>query len=181
MMGMLKTADRILGLALRWFCVANLLALTGVLGAVVFIRFVPIAKLSWSDEVIEWLMASLVFIAAAALWRENDHFKIEALASKVSGTLFGRMFSFFIEILTAAFILSFAKYSLDLTLAVGRTSPILSWPMTWWYASMPVAGFIMLVYSVRNVVQGFQAVVEGLKQRAATGPARSRSGRTGHR
>lgn len=170
MMGILQTADRLLGLVLRWFCVANLLALTGVLGAVVFIRFVPIAKLSWSDEVIEWLMASLVFIAAAALWRDNDHFKIEALASKVSGTLFGRVFSFVIEILTAVFILFLAKYSLDLTLAVGRTSPILSWPMTWWYAPMPVAGFIMLAYSARNIVQGFHAVVDSLKQRAANRP-----------
>jgi TRAP-type C4-dicarboxylate transport system permease small subunit len=166
MMGILKTADRILGFVLRIFCVANLLTLTGVLGAVVFIRFFPIAKLSWSDEVVEWLMASLVFIAAAELWRENDHFKIEALADKLMGTLFGRLFSFIIEILTAVFILAFAKYSLDLTLAVGRTSPILSWPMTWWYAPMPTAGFIMLVYSVRNIVQGFRAVVGGFKQRA---------------
>lgn len=170
MTGMLNTVDRILGVVLRWFCVANLLTLTGVLGAVVFIRFFPIAKLSWSDEVVEWLMASLVFIAAAELWRENDHFKIEALAEKVAGTLFGRVFSFVIEILTAAFIIAFAKYSLDLTLAVGRTSPILSWPMTWWYAPMPVAGFIMVAYSVRNVVQGFRAVVDSFKKGGARRP-----------
>lgn len=165
----LKTADRILGAALRWFCVANLLTLTGILGAVVFIRFFPIAKLSWSDEIVEWLMASLVFIAAAALWRDNDHFKIEALADKISGTLFGRMFSFAIEILTCIFILFFAIYSLNLTMAVGRTSPILSWPMTWWYAPMPIAGFIMVAYSIRNIVQGFRAVVEGFKQKPVAG------------
>ncbi len=164
MMAYLKTFDRVLGRTMRWFCVANLLALTGVLSGVVFIRFFPIAKLSWSDEIIEWLMASLVFVAAAALWRESDHFRIEALAEKVTGTHFGRIFSFAIEILTAVFIFFFAKYSLDLTISVGRTSPILSWPMTWWYAPMPFAGFVMLAYSVRNIVQGFRAISDGFKQ-----------------
>lgn len=159
MMEFLKSVDRLLGRVLRTFCVANMLALTVVLGAVVFIRFFPVAKLSWSDEIIEWLMASLVFMAAAELWRQSDHFRIEALAEYVSGTLFGRVFAFVIEILTAVFIYFFAMYSLDLTLAVGRTSPILAWPMTWWYAPMPLAGFIMLAYSLRNIVQGFRRIV----------------------
>lgn len=170
MMNALKAIDRALGAVLRVFCIANMLTLTAICGAVVFIRFVPIAKLSWSDEIIEWLMASLIFMAAAELWRENDHFKIDFAIQKMAGTRFGRLFSLSLEILTAVFILAFAQYSLDLTLSMGRTSPILSWPMTWWYAPMPTAGFIMLAYSVRNIVQGFRAVVDGLKQKAANRP-----------
>ena len=169
MMNVLKTIDRLLGTVLRVFCIANLLTLTAVCGAVVFIRFVPIAKLSWSDEVIEWLMASLIFMAAAELWRENDHFKIDAVAQMLAGTSFGRLFTLGLEVLAAIFILMFARYSLDLTLSMGRTSPILSWPMTWWYAPMPTAGFIMVAYSIRNIVQGFRAVAEGFKQKAAGG------------
>ncbi|MBL6945379.1 MAG: TRAP transporter small permease subunit [Rhodospirillales bacterium] len=159
MMDILKSVDRFLGQAMRLFCIANLIALMAALSAVVFIRFFPVAQLSWSDEIIEWLMASLIFIAAAALWRESDHFRIEALAERLAGTKFGIIFTFAIEICTTVFIFFFAKYSLDLTIAVGRTSPILAWPMTWWYAPMPVAGFIMVAYSVRNIVQGFQAIV----------------------
>ncbi len=170
MMHALKTVDRILGSVLRAFCIANMLTLTAIMGAVVFIRFVPIAKLSWSDEIIEWLMASLIFMAAAELWRENDHFKIDAVAQILAGTPYGRLFSLGLEVLAAIFILMFARYSLDLTLSMGRTSPILSWPMTWWYAPMPTAGFIMLAYSVRNIVQGFRAVVDGFKQGAADRP-----------
>ena len=163
MLAFLKCIDLILGAAMRWFCVVNFIGLTAVLSAVVFIRFFPVAKLSWSDEIIEWMMAALIFIAAAALWRERDHFQIEIIAEKVSGTLFGRVFFFVIEILTAVFITFFAIYSLDLTLSVGRSSPILSWPMTWWYATMPVAGFIMLAYSIRNIVTGFLSVLEGFR------------------
>ena len=163
MIPLLQSVDRILGWTMRWFCILNLLGLMLVLAGVVFIRFFPVATLSWSDEVIEWMMAALIFIAAAALWRERDHFQIEAVANIVGGTLFGRVFFFVIEILTAVFIAFFAKYSLDLTLSVGRTSPILSWPMTYWYATMPIAGFIMLAYSVRNIVTSFQSLMEGIR------------------
>jgi TRAP-type C4-dicarboxylate transport system permease small subunit len=38
-------------------------------------------------------------------------------------------------------------------MSVGRHSQILAWPMTWWYAPMPVAGAIMFVYSIRNLIQ----------------------------
>ena len=170
-MTLLKSFNHDLGRAMRAFCIANLLALMLVLSGVVFIRFVPVATLSWSDEIIEWLMASLIFVAAAALWRECDHFRIEAIAERVSGTLFGLLFAFVIEIRTAVFIFFFAKYSLDLTLSVGRTSPIPAWPMTWWYAPMPVAGFIMVAYSVRNIIQGFAAIQKGLKERRSAGSA----------
>lgn len=169
MMAILKMVDRILGVLLRWFCIANLLILTAVLSGVVFIRFVPVAKLSWSDEIVEWLMASLIFMAAAALWREKDHFKIDMVALWLAGRPAGRILGLALEILTGVFLFYFAQYSLDLTLSVGRTSPILSWPMTWWYAPMPLAGFIMVAYSIRNIVQGFRAVAEGFKQKAAGG------------
>ena len=171
MIATLKRFDRAVGLVLRWFCILDMLALTAILSAVVFIRFVPIATLSWSDEIVEWLMAALIFIAAAELWRENDHFKITMISERLEGTQSGRIFALFLEALTAIFIGFFARYSLDLTLGVGRTSPVLSWPMTWWYAPMPIAGFIMVVYAIRNVVQGARAVVEGFRRNGPGGMA----------
>ena len=165
MMQTLKSIDSALGKIMRWFCVTNLLLLMVMLAAVVFTRFVRIEwftsstamiewfKLSWSTEIIEWLMASLIFIAAADLWRQCDHFKIDAVADMLAGTLFGKTFTLVTEIFATAFIAAFAYYSLDLTMSVGRSTPILSWPMTWWYAPMPVAGVIMVIYSVRNLIQ----------------------------
>jgi TRAP-type C4-dicarboxylate transport system permease small subunit len=164
-MTLLKSIDGVLGKVMRWFCIANFLTLMVMLTLVVFIRFVRIDwftsstaviewfKLSWSDEIIEWLMSSLIFIAAADLWRKRDHFRIEAVADMLAGTMFGKIFTFIIEIFSAAFIAAFAYYSFALTMSVGRHSQILAWPMTWWYASMPVAGVIMLVYSIRNLIQ----------------------------
>ena len=166
MIAALKAFDRALGFALRWFCILDLLALTAVLSAVVFIRFVPIWTLSWSDEITEWLMAALIFMAAAELWRENDHFKITMISDRLAGRLSGRAFTLVLELLTAIFIACFAVYSLDLTLGAGRTSPVLSWPMAWWYAPMPAAGFIMTAYALRNLWQGVAALCAGLREAA---------------
>jgi len=171
MMSILIKLDTFVGNLLKWCCIAAFTGLFALLLAVVFIRFVPVAKLSWSDEIIEWLMAVMVFLAAAALWRKRAHFQIEAMVGIVGETLFGRIFFFVIEILTAAFIGFFAVYSLDLTLSVGRTSPILSWPMTWWYAAMPVAGFLMLAYSARNIATSFISVVQAVRDRRDTNAA----------
>ena len=88
-MTLLKSIDGALGKVMRWFCITNLLILMVMLALLVFVRFVRIDwftsstavidwfKLSWSDEIIEWLMSSLIFIAAADLWRQRDHFRIE--------------------------------------------------------------------------------------------------------
>ncbi len=164
-MALLKSIDGVLGKVMRWFCIANFLILMVMLALVVFVRFVRIDwftsstaviewfKLSWSDEIIEWLMTSLIFIAAADLWRQSDHFQIRAVADMLAGTLFGKIFTFVIEIFAASFIAAFTYYSFDLTMSVGRHSQILAWPMTWWYAPMPVSGAIMFVYSIRNLVQ----------------------------
>ncbi len=164
-MNVLQSIDSALGKIMRWFCIVNFLTLMVMLSLVVFIRFVRIDlltsstaviewfKLSWSDEIIEWLMTSLIFIAAADLWRQRDHFRIEAAAEMLKGTFFGKVFTFTIEIFATAFIVAFTYYSFDLTSSVGRQSVVLAWPMTWWYAPMPIAGAIMCIYSIRNLVQ----------------------------
>ena len=172
-MKLLRVIDRVLGLVLRWFCTISFLVLFAVLCGVVFIRFVDVqafisnaaivdwCKLSWSDEIIEWLMSALIFAAAASLCRDRDHFRVELISEALAGTRFGSFFQLAIELLAAIFIAMFAFYSLDLTLSAGRTSPILSWPMSWWYAPMPIAGFIMLAYSIRNIFVETRAAVAG--------------------
>ena len=164
-MTLLKSIDDVLGKVMRWFCIANFLTLMVMLTLVVFVRFVRIDwftsstavidwfKLSWSDEIIEWLMSSLIFIAAADLWRQRDHFRIKAVTDMLADKMFGKIFTFIIEIFAAAFIAAFAYYSFDLTMSTGRHSQILAWPLAWWYAPMPVGGAIMIVYSVRNLIQ----------------------------
>ncbi len=128
-----------------------LVMLMFVLAGVVFIRFVPVARLSWSDEIVEWSFAWMVFLGAAALWRENEHFCVDALELRLGNRPSGRAVRLLVELLSILFFCVFTYYSFQLTVQANDRSPILEWPRPLWYASMPLAGVIMVGYSVRNI------------------------------
>jgi uncharacterized RDD family membrane protein YckC len=51
--GMLAWIDRALYRVMRWMTLASLVVLLLFLTAVVFVRFVPILSMGWSDELVE--------------------------------------------------------------------------------------------------------------------------------
>ena len=145
-----RAVDAGLGWTMRAVCLGCLTGLFAVLLGMVLIRFLPIATLSWSSEIIELLFAWLVFIGAAALWRDNDHFRIEALLHRLDLTRFGVPARVVVELIAFGFVLLFTYYTWLLLQRAGGTSPILDWPRELWYVCMPVSGLIMSVYSLRN-------------------------------
>jgi TRAP-type transport system small permease protein len=153
MLNVLTRLDNFLGIALRWFCIASTVMLSVVLSGVVFIRFVPIAKLSWSDEAVEWAFAWLVFMGAAALWRKREHFCVEALADRLEHRALGLYHRLFVELVSALFFIIFTYYSFQLTISANDRSPILEWPRPLWYACMPIAGAIMSGYSLKGIIR----------------------------
>jgi TRAP-type C4-dicarboxylate transport system permease small subunit len=133
-------------------------ALTIVLSGVVFVRFVPIAKLSWSDEVVEWAFAWLVFMGSAALYRKSEHFCVDALTCRLEGRPGGLWHSLLVEGLTCSFFVLFTYYGYRLTISANDRSPILEWPRPLWYGCMPLAGLIMTGYSLRNIVSTLRKI-----------------------
>ena len=124
---------------LRWFSIGCIVMLTVVLVGVVFVRFFPIAKLSWSDEAIEWAFAWMVFMGSAALWRRNEHFCVDALSCRLGRMRGGMIHSLCVGLLSLAFFVIFTYYGYLLTISANDRSPILEWPRPLWYASMPLA------------------------------------------
>ena len=59
-----------------------------LVGAGVFVRFVPVSSMGWADEIIELGFAWLVFFGAAWLWRNRTHFKVDLLQHLLAGTRF---------------------------------------------------------------------------------------------
>lgn len=163
MMALLTRLDNFLGSFLRWFCTGSMILLTVVLSGVVFVRFVPIAKLSWSDEIVEWAFAWLVFMGAAALWRKREHFCVEAAASFLCRRSLGLYHLLLVELLSALFFVIFTYYTFQLTICANDRSPILEWQRPLWYACMPVAGAIMSAYSLRGIIQIVLAILDPRK------------------
>ena len=152
MFNFLEKLDRILGRFLKGFCIMCMVALCVVLAGVVLVRFFPVAKLSWSDEVIEWAFAWMVFMGAAALWREKAHFCVDALSCKLEKRISGTFLALFIETASLIFFLALTHYGYMLAANASDRSPILEWPRPLWYSCIPLAGAIMSLYSVRNLI-----------------------------
>lgn len=152
MLAVLEKLDRLSGLALKYVCIGCMVLLIVVLSGVVLVRFFPVANLSWSDEVVEWAFAWMVFIGAAALWREKAHFCVDAFSCKLGQKFSGTCLALLVELVSLLFLLALAYYGYILASNAHNRSPILEWPRPIWYACIPIAGTLMSLYSIRNII-----------------------------
>lgn len=151
-MDALKTLDKVIGELLRWVSVSILALIFILLSFNVFVRFFPIISFGWFDEIVEMLIAWLVFLGTAALWRENDHFTISFLPELLRGKKSGLALDLVIGLISLFFISAFTYYSFNITLRANDWTPVINLPKKLLYASMPVSGVIMVVYSLRNII-----------------------------
>ncbi len=145
--------DLLAGTFMRTICLVCLTSLLILLSGNVFFRFVPIMSMGWYDEIVELLFAWLVFIGAAALWRDNSHFRVDWLYSKVENRTIGSVLGIFIESASFFFLWVMAYQGLRLTLLANDWTPILKLPKRIQYVVIPLAGAVMIIYSIRNIVR----------------------------
>ena len=138
--GLFYKFDRVITAFLKWTTAACLAGLLLLVGAGVFVRFVPIASMGWADEIIEFGFAWMIFFGAALLWRNRTHFRVDLLLQVV------------INFISLSFILLLAYEGSLLTVAAVDPSPILEWPKALWYAVIPISAIIMIVYTVRDIL-----------------------------
>ena len=156
----LRVIDPILVKVLRLICIACFSLLLILLAGNVFVRYVPIMAFYWFDEVVEWAFAWMVFCGAAALWARDDHFKLDWFPTKMQGTRGGHLVIAGLEILSLFFLFIFATQSLRLTILAKDWTPVFNVSKRFLYVCMPISGFIMLGYSVRNVVREILACMK---------------------
>ncbi|MCB2217435.1 TRAP transporter small permease [Desulfofustis glycolicus] len=148
-----STVDIYLYTSLRLICIVCLALLLALLIGNVFVRYVPFTAFYWFDEVVEWLFAWMIFFGAAALWSRNDHFKLEWISKKLSGTTAGHLLACIVELLSLFFLLIFFYQALRLTMLARDWTPVFNIPRRCLYVCMPLSGAIMVCYSIRNVIR----------------------------
>lgn len=162
------TFDRIVIAILRTIALLCFVTLMVLLTAVVFVRFVPVTSLGWSDEIVEWAFAWMVFMGAAVLWHDNDHFRVTWLEEKLRGKKSGQALDFFVKTLSIIFLGVLTYYSFNLMIRAHDRSPNLELPRHLWYACLPLSGGVMIIYSIRNLVQDVLGIIRGKNSEAVT-------------
>ncbi|MBL8669154.1 MAG: TRAP transporter small permease subunit [Alphaproteobacteria bacterium] len=140
-----------LGLALRTFAVALFVGIAVLMTATVLHRFVPVGSMEWTDEIIELLLVWLVFTGTAEVWRVRQHFYVEIVPLAVAGTRHARAYRLALSAACLAFIALFTWQSFDLCLRAVDLSPHFSLPRPLWYGAMPFNGFLMCLFSLREL------------------------------
>lgn len=154
----LKKIDEVLELILRWFVIILFIGIGIILFARVIIRFAQIhIPMSWSDEVVEWMMAWMIFTGATLLARYGDHFRVDLLQTKYEGRTWVKVLNLFISLLGFLFFVSLLYYSIRLTASAIWFSPILKVSTRVPYLSIPVNCVLILFYLLRDLVVGINA------------------------
>ena len=155
--------DRVLCSMMRWMIYTCLVGLLLILSAVVFVRFVPISSMGWSDEIVEGAFAWMVFVGAAVLWRDNEHFRVMWLEDQLKGTIAIKVIRLAVEIISLIFIGVMTYYGWHLMVSANDRSPILELPRYLWYFCIPLSGLIMTGYSCRNIISAITDINNSIR------------------
>ncbi len=151
-MNAMAFADKVILNALKVVAIVSFVLLTILVTANVIVRFFPVVSLHWFDEIIELLYAYMVFYGAAALWILRGHICVgDWIEKSIGNPRLRHLYRMFIELLVLVFAAVFFYYSLRLTILALDVTNVFAIPKRILYSCMPVAGVIMVIYSLRNV------------------------------
>ena len=152
-MQFLKKLDEIVAAILKVVVVGCLAAIAFILLFRVIIRFTPInISLSWTDEVVEWCMAYMIFLTSALIMRTGSHFRVDLMQQKFGDTRFIRVLNFCVAVFNAVFFAVFFYYAWDLFCKAKAPTIILRAPRQVPYASIVTGSFLLFIYSIRDIV-----------------------------
>ena len=161
-MQFLKKLDEIVAAVLKVVVVGCLGTIAFILLFRVIIRFTPInISLSWTDEVVEWCMAYMIFLTSALIMREGSHFRVDLLQQKFGNTTFIRVLNFCVTIFNAVFFAVFFYYAWDLFTKAKAPTIILRAPRQVPYASILTGGLLLFIYSIRDIVIAIKELRRG--------------------
>ncbi|WP_211100578.1 TRAP transporter small permease [Acuticoccus sediminis] len=155
MIAVLKAADRAVAFVCRWGVTGALVGLFLLLLAGVVTRSVPVVSITGSDEIVELLFAWLTFLGAVALWREGALYNVTLVLVSVPPKV-RHAIEVFIKFLMLMVALVFLLKGYEFMAGSGETTPFLRFDKAWWYASVPVCGGLMSVYSIAGLVLTFR-------------------------
>ena len=165
MLKSLKKVDEILGKVLKVFVTALCIGIAVILFGRVLIRFTPLRiSLAWTDEIVEWMMAWMIFTASTLITREGGHFRVDLLQEKFAGKKWITVLNVFIALLGVLFFGMLLVYSIRLVIGATQFSPILKISTRVFYMSIPVNCALMLLYQLRDIVR----LVGGPKEASAS-------------
>lgn len=150
MSAFLERLDRAVMALLRAAVAAAVIVIFVLLLLGVLVRAVPLFSMAGYDEIVELLVAWAVFLGAVVLWREGAHFRVEflqrTLARRPAWIVEGVAYA-----LALAFAVVFSYQSYRFAAGTAEMTAFFAVSKAAWYASMPVAGALMVLAALADL------------------------------
>ena len=147
---MFSSIDQIVQRAGRAVVVLALVAMLALLALGVVARIFPVIPLTGYDEIVELLMAWMTFLGAAVLCGEGSLYRVDVLTSRL-GPRAGRVVGMGVLLVALVFAVVLTLEGWRVAVLSAETTPFLRFPKSIAYASMPVAGAIMMGYTLVGI------------------------------
>lgn len=152
MLALLRSLDQAVFYVCRWGVILGIVGLFLLLGANVLTRMLPFVSLVGYDEVVELIFAWVVFLGVVALWREGGLYRVAIIAATAPHSL-RRAVELLIALLMLLVALVLTFKGAEFMLYSGERTPLLRLDKSFWYASVPVCGALMTIYSLVGLVR----------------------------
>ena len=158
--GTLDLADLVGGFILIAMTLLNLSA--------VFMRYVLVDSLSWSEEILRYSSIWLTFLAAAAASYNAEHLSLDLLRFRGS-PLVQRLHETALHLLAAIFSAVVLWQGVRYCIKNGmQTAPSTGYLMVWFYGAVAVGGALMLIAELTKTWDAFTGKTNRIDER---GPA----------
>jgi TRAP-type C4-dicarboxylate transport system permease small subunit len=147
---MLSSVDRAVQRTGQAVVILALVAMLALLALGVLVRTFPVIPLAGYDEIVELLMAWMTFLGAAVLWGEGSLYRVDVLTNRL-GPQVGRIVRLGVLLVSLVFAVILTREGWRVATLSAETTPFLRFPKSIAYASMPVAGAIMMGYAAVGI------------------------------
>jgi len=142
----------------EWFLVIGFFLLVLLVFSNFLSRYVFDYSLSWSQEFSGYLLIWLAWISVSFTIREERHIRVETLRDLLP-ELGQKIIEFIALILWSLFAIFLAyvgtQFVLDMKIT-GQKSPLTEMPMWMVYLILPLAGFLMLIRLIQQMILIFK-------------------------
>jgi TRAP-type C4-dicarboxylate transport system permease small subunit len=158
--------ERVLVTVNRWIIIAMMAVMVVLVFVNVFCRYILNFSIIWAEEVSQYLMVWVAFLAAGLALRQGRHVAIEILQDRLPSRA-RRMTRHFVALLLVVFMgilivlgFQFAHFAWD------QESPVLNIPLGIPYLAVPIGALLLMIhlfFLYRAYIDGRYEAVESLE------------------
>jgi TRAP-type C4-dicarboxylate transport system permease small subunit len=134
--------------------------MTAIIIIQVFMRYIFLYSLSWSEEVARYLMIWVSFLGASLALKHGFHIGVEFVINRISGKMRGWI-NLIAKVGILVFLIYFTIGGFRVSWAVrDQDSPALLFSMAYAYLSAPMGGLFMIIQLLNLMVEDWVGLRE---------------------